>query len=158
MSVLRYSLLCFSFLLSSQALIGCVNGEMTRSQSLQHQGVQLISQGDTRRLILYTDQCFERDTYHILQSCQPTLDNVASLLKIYRYAPIKVAGYTDNVADSILAKRRAESVVAYLWSRGVPYQQLTAVGYGAHNPIASNGNVIGSAMNRRIEITWQKNV
>lgn len=154
---LRYASICFSVLFLSQFLTGCVSTETTMSQSLQRQGVQLVSKADTRRLILYTDQCFERDTYNILRACQPTLDNVASLLKTYNDVPIKVAGYTDNVADPILAKRRAESVVAYLWSRGVPYQQLTAIGYGAQNPIASNGNVLGSAKNRRIEITWQMN-
>jgi outer membrane protein OmpA-like peptidoglycan-associated protein len=69
---------------------------------------------------------------------------------------LRIEGHTDNVgraaANTSLSRRRAEAVRAALISRGVPADRLEAEGFGAANPIASNGSDQGRARNRRIEI------
>lgn len=69
---------------------------------------------------------------------------------------LRIEGHTDNVgraaANTALSRRRAEAVRAALISRGVAADRLIAEGFGAANPIASNGSQEGRARNRRIEI------
>ena len=52
-----------------------------------------------------------------------------------------------------LSQRRADSVKAYLVSRGVPAERLQTVGAGPDHPVADNGTEAGRAQNRRVEIT-----
>ena len=70
--------------------------------------------------------------------------------------PIVVEGYTDSVGSDAtnqkLSKDRAESVRAYLVSKGVPSEKITSVGKGEANPVASNDTPEGRANNRRVEI------
>jgi len=68
----------------------------------------------------------------------------------------EIGGYTSSVgtaaANQRLSQRRANSVKAYLVTKGVPAASLTAVGYGEQNPIASNRTAAGRLQNRRVEI------
>lgn len=127
------------------------------AEKLNAQGVQVIILGDTLRAIVYSDNCFEQGTAEILTSCQPILNDLSALLKTYGNTSIKVSAYTDNVREQVSAKflstAQAQSLGAYLWTHGIPFRQITTIGYGRLDPIASNGNVLGSAMNRRVEIS-----
>jgi OOP family OmpA-OmpF porin len=87
------------------------------------------------------------------------LDKLVSGLKDGKLASISgvVDGFTDSVGtDSYnlgLSKRRAESVVNYLQSRGVNVgSQFTVNGYGEANPVASNETEEGRAQNRRVVV------
>jgi len=51
-----------------------------------------------------------------------------------------------------LSHRRAQSVVAALVSLGLNASQLTAVGRGEDDPIASNQDEAGRSLNRRVEV------
>ena len=74
-------------------------------------------------------------------------------------------GYTDNlpvgpelqrigISDNLgLSSKRADSVVTYLRSQGVNPNLMSAQGFGATNPVASNDTPGGRAKNRRIELT-----
>ena len=70
---------------------------------------------------------------------------------------IEVGGYTDSTGDAAknkaLSQKRAEAVADVLKAGGATAERLTAVGYGADNPIASNDTDDGRAENRRIEFT-----
>jgi peptidoglycan-binding protein ArfA len=65
-----------------------------------------------------------------------------------------VAGYTDDTgsdaANERLSEERADAVRAFLISAGVPADRLTARGYGAADPVASNTTPAGRALNRRV--------
>jgi len=69
---------------------------------------------------------------------------------------VEVAGHTDNVGsrayNTRLSQARAESVKAYLVSKGVPADILTAKGYGEDRPVDSNATVEGRSNNRRVEL------
>jgi OOP family OmpA-OmpF porin len=72
---------------------------------------------------------------------------------------VEIAGYCDYVGSDAynkkLSQRRAETVKAYLESKGVAAARLTAVGYGKTDFVADNKTAEGRAMNRRIEFKVQ---
>lgn len=119
--------------------------------------VQVVQLGETLKIILTTDGCFETYTTVIQPRCKPTLTNISNVLNAYGNAPVTVAGYTDEVAPAqaaiLLSKQQADSVVAYLWSHGDAHERFTTVGYGPQFPIATNLNPDDSYYNRRIEIS-----
>ncbi|HEX5553495.1 MAG TPA: OmpA family protein, partial [Chitinophagaceae bacterium] len=51
-----------------------------------------------------------------------------------------------------LSGQRAQAVVDYLVSKGITASRLSAKGYGASHPIASNETEEGRALNRRTEL------
>jgi outer membrane protein OmpA-like peptidoglycan-associated protein len=69
-------------------------------------------------------------------------------------AKLEVAGYTDNTGSMAhnmkLSQQRAEAVMNYLISKGVPAASLTAKGYGPKFPIDTNATAEGRANNRRV--------
>ena len=69
-------------------------------------------------------------------------------------AHYEVAGYTDNTGglahNNKLSQQRAEAVMNYLISKGVPAAMLTAKGYGPKFPIDTNKTAEGRANNRRV--------
>ena len=67
---------------------------------------------------------------------------------------LEIAGYTDNTGSRAhnmkLSQARAESVMNYLISKGVPASSMTAKGYGPQFPIDTNATPEGRANNRRV--------
>jgi outer membrane protein OmpA-like peptidoglycan-associated protein len=67
-----------------------------------------------------------------------------------------VAGHTDSRGprsrNITLSLQRAEAVRAYLVMKGVPAERIVARGYGPDQPVASNAELAGRAMNRRVEL------
>lgn len=126
-------------------------------KNLSIQGVQVVVIGQSLKLIIFTDSCFEFGTSTLTNHCTNILNNVTALLKSTGSANIKVAGYTDTgFGDDFalrLTQEQADSVVAFLWAHGVPQQRLYAKGYGSADPIATNYTTRGNALNRRIEIS-----
>ncbi len=84
-----------------------------------------------------------------------TLDVVAAILAANPEIRLEVQGHTDSTGDRQhnidLSKSRAESVVAYLVSKGVAADRLVAVGLGPDEPIADNATKAGKEQNRRVE-------
>jgi len=93
----------------------------------------------------------------LLPAARDQLDQVAAALKDQGdVKPMVVEGYTDSVGSDAtnqkLSKDRAETVRAYLVSKGVPSEKISSVGKGEANPVASNDTPEGRANNRRVEI------
>jgi outer membrane protein OmpA-like peptidoglycan-associated protein len=67
-----------------------------------------------------------------------------------------VEGHTDSRGSRdfnvSLSQDRAQVVMNFLVSRGVPAEAITAVGIGSDRPIADNSTPGGRAENRRVEI------
>ena len=90
----------------------------------------------------------------------PELDHVVEFLNTSPSITIRISGHTDNVGSEAnnqkLSQARAESVVAYLTSKGVAASRLEGKGYGKSKPIATNDSEEGRAQNRRVEFTILK--
>ncbi len=86
----------------------------------------------------------------------PVLDELVAYLVRKDDDRIEIGGHTDNVgkpaANILLSMERAKSVMAYVISKGIDMNRLTAKGYGMTKPIASNKTADGKAQNRRTEV------
>jgi outer membrane protein OmpA-like peptidoglycan-associated protein len=86
----------------------------------------------------------------------PTLDKVAGLIQKYDRTVVHVIGHTDSIGSDAynqrLSEQRAERVVQYFSSRGIPWQRLSTEGRGEREPRASNDTEAGRQLNRRVEI------
>ena len=75
-------------------------------------------------------------------------------------AGITISGHTDADGDADLNHRlstaRAELVKEQLVARGVPTARIRVEGMGADAPISDNLTSKGKAMNRRVEITFDR--
>ena len=84
------------------------------------------------------------------------LSNVASILKRFPAAKIKIGGYTDSSGNPLgnlkLSAERAKAAKIALVSLGVPAARLASTGYGVIDNIASNDTEEGRALNRRVSL------
>jgi outer membrane protein OmpA-like peptidoglycan-associated protein len=95
----------------------------------------------------------------LLPAAQERLAQVAEALKTQEDHKIVVEGHTDSqgsdASNQTLSERRAQAVVSFLTSKGVPPDQIRAQGLGMSRPIADNKSAEGRANNRRVEIIVQ---
>ena len=84
------------------------------------------------------------------------IQKTADVLKKYPNAKVRVAGYTDSLGNPDynidLSQRRAKAVAMQLVNDGVAAENVSFVGYGAQNPVATNKTREGRAANRRVEL------
>jgi OOP family OmpA-OmpF porin len=104
---------------------------------------------------------FDYDKSNIRSDARPTLDEAAQTLKDNPEINVTIEGHTDSIGsdgyNQRLSERRAQSVKAYLVSKGVAASRLDTVGKGEAEPVAPNtkdgrDNPEGRAMNRRAEL------
>jgi outer membrane protein OmpA-like peptidoglycan-associated protein len=99
---------------------------------------------------------FTTGTATLTAASRPVLDQIATAILATPNSRWEVGGHTDSrgvaATNLRLSQRRAQAVVDYLVSKGVPAAQLTAVGYGSRNPIQPNTTLAGRTANRRVEI------
>ena len=94
----------------------------------------------------------------------PLLNEIANLLNVDTTHPIVVEGYTDDIpihtaefpSNWELSTSRATTVVQYLIGRGVNDNRLGAAGYADLHPVANNATAAGRALNRRVEIVFER--
>jgi OmpA-OmpF porin, OOP family len=84
------------------------------------------------------------------------LDELVDYLKRRSNEKVEIGGHTDNVGtpakNQLLSLQRAQAIVAYLVAKGIDPSRVTAKGYGATQPRASNKTADGRAQNRRTEV------
>jgi outer membrane protein OmpA-like peptidoglycan-associated protein len=84
------------------------------------------------------------------------LDRLAEALNLEPATQVTIEGHTDSLGREVfnqtLSSRRADQVAAYLGTRGVAFNRLTAVGRGEAEPLADNATEAGRARNRRVDI------
>ncbi|WP_226451768.1 OmpA family protein [Ferribacterium limneticum] len=83
------------------------------------------------------------------------LDEMYAAIKQIGTPKVQVIGHTDSSgnrqANVSLSLARANTVRNYLIEKGIPGENLTAVGSGPDQPVGSNDSSEGRAKNRRIE-------
>jgi OmpA-OmpF porin, OOP family len=115
---------------------------------------QAISSGG--RVALYGIY-FDFNKADVKAESDPTLEQMAKLLKESPSLKLLVVGHTDNVgsfsSNMDLSQRRAAAVVSVLTTRfGVTRSRLTPLGVSYASPVASNNAEEGRAKNRRVEL------
>jgi OOP family OmpA-OmpF porin len=111
---------------------------------------------DSGKVALY-GLYFDTDKDVVKTESQPTLAEIAKLLKSDSSLRLHVVGHTDNQGkpdyNLDLSRRRAASVVRELTSKyGIAANRLDAFGCGLYSPVASNAAEDGRAKNRRVEL------
>ncbi|MBN3759544.1 OmpA family protein [Burkholderia sp. Ac-20365] len=98
---------------------------------------------------------FETGSATLTPQGRAILDQMAAVLAKMTTRQVAIIGHTDasgnrstNVA---LSQARADAVKGYLVAKGISPQQLSTLGVGPDQPIASNDTADGRARNRRIE-------
>ena len=83
------------------------------------------------------------------------LDEMYAAIKQIGMPRVDLIGHTDSSgnrqANIALSLARANTVRGYLIQKGIPADNLTAVGSGPDQPVTSNDSAEGRAKNRRIE-------
>jgi len=132
-------------------------------------GVQVDAQGcelviimepspefNPNQLILSSETSFEFNSAKLKEVAYPELDKLLEQMKKYPLSRWKIVGYTDNVGSEDgnikMSQMRAESVLNYFVSRGIPKVRFEVIGMGSKNPVADNNTPEGRAKNRRVEI------
>lgn len=125
-------------------------------EELKGTGVQVRRNGDQLDLIMPGNITFATDAYTIRSNFEPVLNSVSTILYKYTDTRLRVTGHTDSTGSRDynynLSNRRATSVANYLASTGIEQSRLISQGMGPDQPIASNDNESGRAMNRRVEL------
>ncbi len=110
----------------------------------------------TGRVALYGIY-FDFNKADVKAESDPTLEQIAALMKQNAALKLLVVGHTDNVGgfsfNMDLSQRRATAVVSALTTRfSIGKDRLTAVGVSFASPVAPNKTEDGRAKNRRVEL------
>jgi outer membrane protein OmpA-like peptidoglycan-associated protein len=100
---------------------------------------------------------FDTDKAIIKPKSEPTIKEIAKLLKDNPKLKLLIVGHTDNqgtfVYNKGLSQRRAKAVVKELVTKyGINANRLHPVGVSYAAPVASNNTEEGRAKNRRVEL------
>lgn len=95
---------------------------------------------------------FAFDSAELTGAAQDYLSSIATGLAD---KSLTAHGHTDSIGTESynmgLSERRAQSVADFLGTQGL--SNITTVGHGESDPVATNDTAEGRAMNRRVEIT-----
>lgn len=123
---------------------------------VNEKGCLLVPKTETIKLAIN----FANNSAEVPASSLNEIQEVAEFMKRNGNTTVSIEGYTDsrgNAAYNItLSQKRADSVMKVLVDElDIPEERVTAVGYGAENPIADNATAAGRIENRRVvaEIT-----
>ena len=102
------------------------------------------------------DAFYDFDKATLKPEGKAKLDELASKIKGFTLEVVIAVGHTDSVGSDAynqkLSLRRAESVKAYLVSKGIEANRVYTEGKGKKQPLADNKTADGRAKNRRVEI------
>ena len=108
------------------------------------------------KITLAADVLFDFDKAVLKAEGKSKLDDLANKVKAINLEVVIAIGHTDSVGSDAynqkLSVRRAESVKAYLVSKGVEPNRVYTEGKGEKQPVASNATKEGRQKNRRVEI------
>jgi OmpA-OmpF porin, OOP family len=108
------------------------------------------------KVTLAADVLFDFDKSVLKPEGKSKLDDLAGKVKTINLEVVIAIGHTDSIGSDAynqkLSVRRAESVKAYLVSKGVEPNRIYTEGKGEKQPVASNKTKDGRQKNRRVEI------
>jgi OmpA-OmpF porin, OOP family len=132
-----------------------------RAQSLERELADLKAKKTDRGVVVTMgDVLFDTGKATLKPGAYATIERLATVLKEDSQRKVMIEGHTDNVGSDDynqgLSERRAQSVQAALFERGVAASQISTVGKGETTPVASNDSAAGRQQNRRVELVFQE--
>lgn len=132
----------------------------------RHDGLSVRQDKNAVTVAMLGDVLFDFDKTVIRPAAEPTLRDIASLIKSSSAGTVAIEGHTDSKGSASynkdLSLRRAQAVAQWLASHGVDKARLSVKGLGDTQPIQSNrlangaDNPQGRAQNRRVEFVLPK--
>ena len=102
---------------------------------------------------------FSHGSDRLSPSAYPMLDEVVQIAADCPNSIISITGHTDSSGDEnlnlALSEARAQAVVAYIVSRGIPQDRTRAKGAGSSVPLNDEVGSRSRSRNRRIDITLE---
>jgi len=131
-----------------------------RAKSLEQELADLKGKKTDRGVVVTMgDVLFDTGKATLKPGAYSTIDRLATVLKEDSSRRVMIEGHTDSVGSDEynqgLSERRAQSVQAALFERGVEASQISTVGKGKTAPVASNDTAAGRQQNRRVELVFQ---
>ena len=108
-----------------------------------------------RKFVIRKNIFFKLGSAELLRQSNGLLDQIAEVIKSNKVKRLLIAGHTDSTHTEQynlkLSLARANSVKAYLVSKGIREEVLVTQGFGKRKPKASNASEKGRSQNRRVE-------
>ena len=132
-----------------------------RAKALEQELADLKGKRTERGVVVTLgDVLFDTGKATLKPGAYTTIDRLATVLKEDPSRKVLIEGHTDSVGSDEynqgLSERRAQSVQAALFERGVEASQVSTIGKGESTPVASNDNAAGRQQNRRVELVFQE--
>lgn len=133
-------------------LFGSKSGYLNNSTSFSSKGIEQDPEQPIRRFSVTLELnkeivgkeftleniYYDLDDYEIRKDAEPTLKQLATILKENPTIKIQLNSHTDcqgnDAYNNWLSQKRAESAVTYLSSLGIDFDRLQAKGYGETKP------------------------
>jgi OmpA-OmpF porin, OOP family len=160
-SVLTYTLkdnlYCKAFNDRTIAVVDIVEAKAREQKMVAVKAEEMATKVSTTGSIALYGIYFDFNRADIKPESDPTLGQIAKLLRDDSALKLLVVGHTDNIGtfsfNRDLSQRRAVAVVNALVTRySIGKNRLTPVGVSFASPVASNKTEEGRAKNRRVEL------
>ncbi len=128
-----------------------------REKLMQQLNTVLETRETARGLIVnINDVLFDFNKYTLKPGAREKMAKVSGILLAYPGLKLQLEGHTDSVGSDdynlTLSQKRADAVRDFLTEEGVPLENISAVGLGKADPVASNDTAAGRQQNRRVEL------
>ena len=128
----------YLFLATCNGYLNIANTLVPDSSTTEHQYVLQFPLPNMNIPVLVRNVFYQFDKAAITDSSKVALDRLAALLKDNPHITIELSSNCDyrgtDAYNDRLSQQRAENVVHYLISQGIPTARLTPKGYGKKNP------------------------
>ena len=115
----------------------------------------IVTSPQPEAVIVLNNVFFDFDKATMKPESYPELNRLVTFLNNNAGVNVQIAGHTDSVGPEPynldLSKRRANSVVQYLYNKGVTKEKVKTVFFGETKPIDTNATREGREKNRRVE-------
>jgi outer membrane protein OmpA-like peptidoglycan-associated protein len=112
-------------------------------------------------IVNINDVLFDFNKYTLKPGAREKLAKVSGILLAYPGLKLQLEGHTDSVGSDDynlnLSQQRADAVRDFLAEQGVSTANISAVGMGKADPVASNDTAAGRQQNRRVELVVSGN-
>ena len=113
---------------------------------------QILTEG---KIIKLKNIYFDFDKWDLHPRSFIELSKLITILKKNPSMNIQIHGHTDSIGSDnyniYLSRKRARSVINYLVDQGIDASRLSHKAYGSSEPVESNKDSDGRALNRRVE-------